>query len=128
MMNQIEIVSVAILSLAGLEAAYVVVIHLDLDIGAVAQDMFPVAENVTSREIGILVHDGGVRCGERCNFDAFTGLAVIQIALNGQRVAARYIPIGAEAALCSSLIVKLVAVGVELRAGVRAFGVHAVTE
>ncbi len=91
-----------------------VVIHLDLKIsGAAAQDMLPVAENIASREVGILVHDRRVRRGKRRNSDALAGYPVIDIALNGQRVAARDIPIGAEAALGSSLIVKLVAVIVE---------------
>src|SRR5215831_17076767 len=90
--------------------------------------MAPACEDVASGEIRVLIDD--IRCGRRdCrNPDAFSGLTIVDIALDGYRIAARNIPIGAKATLHPSPVVKLTVIEVELRTSCEAFTVNSVTK
>src|SRR5690348_15338063 len=109
-MDEIDVEGVAPLAEISLESVGLVVVGLQLNIGAAIYDPPPPAEQISPRELRILFFKVIKRRGVSCNPHLPSGIAVVKIALNGKSVANAIVPVSPEPRLIHSPIIEVPAV------------------
>src|SRR6266478_1553085 len=99
-----------------------------IEVGALTQHAPPPAEQISSRNLAIPLHDGrGGRCLRR-DGSAFSDFALVHVALDSHCVTTSRLPVCPKSALPDPPIVEILAIGVELRAAIEDFAVGAVVQ
>src|SRR5882762_7756536 len=105
-----------------------VVVRLHLEVGALTQRATPPAEQIPSRNLATLLHDGRGHRWFRRDGGAFSDFALVHVALHGHGVTAGRLPVCPKSALPYPPIVEILAIGVELGASIEDFAESAVVQ
>src|SRR6266852_4137053 len=126
MVEKVKVEGVAQLREVGLIPAGPIIVDLQLEIRAVFENMAPLAEQIPSRKLAILLNNGRGDRGSGRDGNALPDGALVKIALKRQRVGTLQFPVHPETALSHLPAVEVLAIRMKRGASVESFSIHTI--